>query len=284
MKRRELVIATRGSKLALAQADLAAEALAAAGLRTRLLPVRTRGDIKKEEPLRTIGGNGLFVREIERVVSAGEADLAVHCGKDLPFALADGLVIGGVLPPRDARDCLVARRNVPVHSVATGSERRRAAFRKLQPDAEFVEVRGNLDTRLQRLADGEFDALLVAKAGLDRLQPDLSDFTVRELSVEELIPAACQGILALECRAEDAEVCAVLREITDGVALERFSLERAIFTALGANCIEAVGVYAELSADTVTVRAMRNDRQVVRTGARNTPERLVRGVVDALRG
>lgn len=250
------MIATRGSRLAIAQASLAQEALKRNGYETELVTVRTKGDIRKDEPLRMIGGDGLFVREIERTLLAGEADIAVHCGKDLPYELAEGLLIGGVLPSGDVRDCLVARRNITVKTVATGSERRREAYRRLCPGIAFTDIRGNIDTRLEKLRSGEYDALLLAKAGLDRLGADLTEFDVKVFSPEEIIPAAGQGILALECRASDTKTLSLLKAVSDALTEERLRIEREVLRALDADCTEAVGVYAEHEEERIRISAM----------------------------
>ena len=190
---------------------------------------------------------------------AGEADLAVHSGKDLPYCLAEGLTIGGVPMMADARDCLVSLpENGGLHSrdpesgglhnagpVGTGSPRRRTEYLRLCPDAEFAGIRGNINTRIRRLREGAYGSIILAKAGLDRLEPDLSGLTVRVFSAEEMIPAPCQGILAAECRADDKKTAEVLRRITDPAAARRFEVERYLFGSMKADCAMAVGIHAE---------------------------------------
>lgn len=265
-----MILATRVSLLALRQAELVKRKLEEAGEQVTILPVTTKGDRDRIRALSEIGGDGLFVRELERVLLSGEADLAVHCGKDLPYCLAEGLVIGGVPMMADARDCLISRKesgdlpgrdpdgisgpgnSVPAGNspfskdpVGTGSPRRTAEYLRLCPDAEFAGIRGNINTRIRRLREGAYGSIILAKAGLDRLEPDLSGLTVRVFSAEEMIPAPCQGILAAECRADDKRTAEILRRITDPVAARRFEVERYLFGSMKADCSMAVGIHAE---------------------------------------
>ncbi len=284
----ELKIATRGSALALVQAGEVKEALERQGLSCVIKVVRTRGDVDRGA-LREIGGNGLFVREIENTLLSGGADIAVHSAKDLPFLLAEGLVTGGVLAAGDPRDCLVTRKGFQREkgkpfSVGTGSPRRRREYAALDPDASFSELRGNVTTRLKKLAAGEYDGIILAKAGLDRLGADLSAFDVRVFGTDEMIPAACQGILAIECRADDAAVCRILSSVTDAAAMRRYRAEREIFRALGADCASPAGIHVEFSAGRVRISGMHGDRRAVLEGGEEELPRLSEELLRKLSG
>ncbi len=254
-------LATRGSALALAQADLVKNALeqrtGAQGeqIEVEVQKVTTHGDVDRTSKLTEIGGKGLFVRGIERELLEGRADIAVHSAKDLPYETAEGLVIAGVPKCADARDVLICAKGRKIgpsletnHSpvIGTGSPRRVEELKKLFPNAVFRENRGNIETRLRKLKERQFDAIVLAKAGIDRLKLDLSGLDVRILTPEECIPAGCQGILAVECRKDDIEICRILQKISDPATMERFRIERYVFGRLKADCSKAVGVYADV--------------------------------------
>lgn len=253
MNMRKTVIATRGSKLALVQAEMVRAALIAAGVNdTSILTVSTKGDRDRTSPLGSIGGKGLFVKEIEAVLAGGEGDIAVHSAKDLPYELMEGMTIGAVLVAADPRDCLISVRGrelpkAPV--IGTGSRRRMLECGKHFPNAVFKEIRGNVDTRLRKLVEGEYDAIILAKAGLDRLGSDLSDFDVHIFSTQDFIPAPCQGIIAVECRADDEEMLSILKKVNDERTRRRFEIERRIFAGTQADCSVAVGVHAVMPCD-----------------------------------
>ncbi|MGN0555582.1 MAG: hydroxymethylbilane synthase, partial [Candidatus Fimenecus sp.] len=175
---KKIILATRGSKLALVQANQIKNALEQQGANVELLTVSTKGDKDQVSPINQIGGRGLFVTEIEKYISDGRADIAVHSGKDLPYRLSDGLTVAGTPKAADARDCLLTRKGeAPAENavIGTGSPRRIAECKKYYPNARYESIRGNVDTRLQKLRDGFYDGILLAKAGLDRLGADLSD-------------------------------------------------------------------------------------------------------------
>lgn len=255
---RELTLATRESALSLAQAMQIKALLGAEGVFVKILKCSTRGDRDKVTPLRSIGGNGLFVREIERQVLEKNADFAVHCVKDLPYETAQGLVIAGTPEAADSRDCLLSLRGTMpeeasdlyrLGTIGTGSARRIYELKRLCPKAEFVDIRGNITTRMEKLRRGQCGAIVLAKAGLDRLGADLSDFDVRILRTDEVIPACGQGILALQCREDDAQTRQILEKISDSTTNLRFQAERYLFRKLKADCRMAVGVYSEIDAD-----------------------------------
>ena len=252
---RTLRLATRAGKLALVQANHVKDLLAEQGVEAEIIKVSTKGDQDRKSSLRAIGGDGLFVRGIEQVLLAGEADIAVHSSKDLPYELADGLVIAGVPKAAAAEDLLLIPRDRPLESVraagrtpviGTGSARRRHYYAKLDPDVTFAEIRGNITTRVEKLQRGDYDAIILARAGLDRIHFDLSDFEVRHFTAAEMVPSCCQGILAVECREADTEIREVLAKISDEKTRQRFDIERRLFRGMQADCSVAAAVHAQI--------------------------------------
>ena len=253
-KTREIRIATRGSRLALAQVEIVKRCIQGycPQVTFREVLVQTKGDRDRTSPLSEIGGKGLFVKEVEQALLRNEADLAVHSGKDLPYELESSLMIGGVPEAADVRDVWILPRGKAVDpktfsgTIGTGSARRIAEAKVLFPQASCEPIRGNVDTRLQELRDGGYDSLLLAKAGLDRLGLDVRDFDVIPMNPEEFLPSACQGIIAVECRKEDAFLQEVLRSITHEETERRFRVERCMLQALQADCTVPIGVYCQL--------------------------------------
>ena len=240
-------LGTRGSPLALAQAQQVADALGDA----ELVPIKTSGDAggRPRAESGAVDDKSRFVREIEQALLAREIDLAVHSAKDLPSELPEGLEIAGVPTREDARDAFVGQAGsleaVPESArIGTSSLRRRAQLLALRPDLELIDLRGNVDTRLSRLAAGDFDGLVLAAAGLRRL--GRGDEIAFEFEPEQLTPAAGQGALILECRLDDP-VESRAQTITDRGALATVSCERAAVAALEASCNTPVGVHAELT-------------------------------------
>jgi hydroxymethylbilane synthase len=225
-------LGTRGSALALAQAGWVAERL---GTEVELVPIQTSS---------APGDKSRFVKEIEQALLAGEIDLAVHSAKDVPGELPSGLSIVGVPEREDPRDALcgaAALDELPAGAaVGTASLRRRAQLAALRPDLEVRELRGNVDTRLRRLADGDFDSIVLAAAGLARLGR-ASEGT----PLDELVPAPGQGCLALEARSDDDAVAQAAGSITEPAALTALTAERALVTELGATCDTPIGAFAE---------------------------------------
>ncbi|MBQ5430050.1 MAG: hydroxymethylbilane synthase [Lachnospiraceae bacterium] len=259
---RRIRLATRGSALAMVQSNLVKAALEELGMEVTLVQMETAGDKDRRSALSSMGGRGVFVKEIEQALLSGEADIAVHSGKDLPMRLADGLVIAATPRAADPRDVLLTRRGEMQEFVAcatgqkegekqvivgTGSLRRQSELKKLWPAAGFEGIRGNVDTRLRKLSQGVCDGLILAKAGLDRLAADLSDYDVRILEEEECIPSACQGIIAVECRAGDPGLRILLSAISHEESYRRFSVERQILAALEADCSASAGASAKIT-------------------------------------
>ncbi|MEI6571523.1 MAG: hydroxymethylbilane synthase [Actinomycetes bacterium] len=239
---RVLRIATRGSALALWQAERVAEML---GSRSELVIIETRGDQDTTSPIHAIGGTGVFVKEVQEAVLRGEADLAVHSAKDLPAITMEGLILAAVPERADARDALVGSRldKLPQGArIGTGSVRRRSQLAAIRPDLEFGELRGNIGTRLGKAAD--FDAIVVAAAALDRL--GLGDRIAERLEPSVMLPQVAQGALGVECRVDDAEALVALAAIDDAIAHLAVKAERAFLAALGGGCDVPVGAYATI--------------------------------------
>jgi hydroxymethylbilane synthase len=252
-------LGTRGSALALAQARLVADRLEAAGHEVEVVAIRTSGDRGRGGGRGSPAGGGdkaRFVKEIEDALVEGELDLGVHSAKDVPSELPEGLAVVGVPERGDARDAVCGAgslADVPRGAVVgTSSLRRRAQLLALRPDLEVRELRGNVDTRLRRLGEGAFDALLLAAAGLERL--GRADEGV-PIAPDEVTPAPGQGCLALEGRIDDELAAAAGAELTDRSALVRLTAERALVAALGATCRTPVGAHAVLSDDSLTLSA-----------------------------
>lgn len=247
-----LRLGSRGSQLALFQARLVAERIqAAGGPACEIVVIKTSGDRLQEAPLSDIGGKRLFVKEIEDALVTGDIDLAVHSSKDMPAVLPDGLEVAAVLEREDPRDALVlpVSPQSRVHSpesaprIGTGSVRRIAQLRQRFPTAEFLNVRGNLDTRLRKLDSGDYDLLVLAAAGLRRL-----GFGARisaSVSIEECVPAPGQGIIAIEIRTDDAATREAVARVNNDDASRALEAERALVTALGGGCQMPIGGIAQ---------------------------------------
>jgi len=249
-----LRVATRASELALAQARFVADALERAlGRRAELLPLKTEGDRQASVSLAKLGGKGLFVKEIEDALLDGRADFAVHSAKDLPAVLPEPLALVAFPARADARDALVCRERGATLAtlrrgarVGTGSVRRAAQLRALRPDLAIVPLRGNVPTRLRRLASEDLDAVVLACAGLERL--GLAERIDERIAPESMLPAVGQGVLALEARRDDplARAAAAIGDETTQVCV---TAERGVLAALGADCNVPLGAYAQLAPD-----------------------------------
>ncbi len=248
---RALRLGTRRSALARAQSKTVADALtASAGRPVELVEITTYGDTSSEA-VAQLGGTGVFVGALREALLAGEVDLAVHSYKDLPTAPAEGLRVAAVPPREDPRDVLVARdgltlAELPAGSrVGTGSPRRTALLRALGLGLDVVPIRGNVDTRLAKVSSGEVDAVVLARAGLARL--DRLAAATEVLDPLQVLPAPAQGALAVECRAGDTAVEEPLAELEDLAARAAVTAERALLAALEAGCTAPVGAYAEVA-------------------------------------
>jgi hydroxymethylbilane synthase len=247
------VIASRGSQLALWQARWVATQLSAAGQECRIEIIKTTGDKITDVPLAKVGTKGLFTKEIEEALLDGRAHLAVHSLKDLPTELPEGLVLAAIPEREDPRDAMVGRTlaNLPMGAkVGTSSLRRAAQLRQLRPDLQVESIRGNLDTRLRKLDEGQYDAILLAAAGLKRL--GWGDRIAEILSPEQMCPAVGQGALAIEARTGFDGVKMLDHADTRTAVLA----ERGVLGALGGGCQVPIGAYATVSEDRVHILAI----------------------------
>jgi len=239
-------IATRGSRQATTQSEGVASRLRVAGFETELVLVETLGDRTQADnvPLHTIGGQGVFVKEVQRAVLEDRADIAVHSAKDLPATDADGLELGAFLARRSVADVLIGNTLDGLAAgapVATGSVRRRAQLRLVRPDLEFRELRGNIQTRLERIPEG--GAIVMALAALEVL--DMTDRVADVLDPTRFVPAVGQGCVAVECRIGDRLVADALAAVDDAPTRRAVTIERAYLDELGAGCSLPVGAYVD---------------------------------------
>lgn len=273
-----LVLGTRGSKLALAQSEMLAARLRAAhpGLAVELQIINTKGDRLLDVALSAVGDKGLFVKELEQALLAGEVDLCVHSCKDLPSQLPARLALAAFSERADPRDVLVIPAKASAASlslldlppgavVGTSSLRRAAQLRALRPDLELRDVRGNVDTRLRKLAASQYDALILAAAGLDRLsltaagdrfESDGASFVAWRIPSDQMLPAVAQGILAVECRADDAATLARLAALDHGPSRAAALAERAFLRRLEGGCQVPIAAYATLADGQLTLRGL----------------------------
>ncbi|MEX5269123.1 hydroxymethylbilane synthase [Kocuria sabuli] len=285
-----LRVGTRGSQLALTQTTTAARAVAAAGgLEPELVTIRTEGDVLTG-PLSQMGGTGVFATALRAALLAGSVDLAVHSLKDLPTAPVPGLEVAAVPEREDPRDALCARDGLTLAQlpagakVGTGSPRRAAQVRAARPDLEIVDIRGNVGTRLARVAPGDLDAVVLAASGLRRLGRE--DAITELIDPSVMLPAPGQGALALECRAEDASgdapLAVALAAVDHRDTRLAVTAERALLTRLEAGCAAPVGTFGRLEGDELVLDVVVADpdgsRLMRRSGT--TAERTV----DAARG
>ncbi|GAA1922499.1 hydroxymethylbilane synthase [Nocardioides lentus] len=248
---RTLRVGTRASRLATTQSQHVADLITRElGEPTALVEVTTEGDTNRA-PLAQIGGTGVFVGALREALLRGDVDVAVHSLKDLPTAPADGIALAAVPPREDPRDAVVARDGLtlgelPAGSrVGTGSPRRAAQLAALGLGLEVVAIRGNVDTRLRKVADGEVDAVVLARAGLARI--GRVDEVTETLDPLQMLPAPGQGALAIECRADDEHLRALLASLQDRRARATVDAERAVLAALEAGCSAPVGALAEVA-------------------------------------
>ena len=276
-----LVIATRKSPLALAQANWVAERLKAQqpGLEVELKKIVTQGDKILDVALAKVGGKGLFVKEIEEALLRGEADLAVHSMKDVPAELPDGLLIAGVSEREDVRDALVSKNGTGLSDlpseakIGTSSLRRGAQLLALRPDFQIVSIRGNVQTRLKKMEEQGLHAVILASAGLSRL--GLSELITDKIPVQALLPAVGQGALGMECRRDDEETRRLVLSINDPSAAAAVEAERAFLARLEGGCQVPIAGYAVLEGAEVALSglvASLDGKQVIRGQGRATKE------------
>ena len=256
---RSLRIATRRSPLALWQARFVAARLKELGVSSELVPMATRGDEILERSLQTGGGKGLFIKELESAMQEGRADLAVHSMKDVPAELPDGFALSAILERDDPRDALVSNQvgrfeDLPPGAVlGTSSLRRQAQLLYLRPDLEVRSLRGNIGTRLAKLDAGDYDAIVLASAGLRRL---LMEERIAQLIDPDLcLPAAGQGAVGIECREDDAELIALFARLDHAQSRLVVTAERAAARALSGSCQVPVAAYAVGVGEVIHLRA-----------------------------
>lgn len=264
---RTLRLGTRGSKLARWQAEWVAERLQRLGCAIELIEIATRGDVERAQSIEEIGTRGVFTKEIQRAILAGDVDFGVHSLKDLPTEPVDGLVLASVPERESPSDVLicagVAHRSalstpysvLPQGArVGTGSLRRQAQILHVRPDLQIADVRGNVDTRLRKLDEGRFDAIVLAEAGLRRL--GLADRITQLLPFDVMLPAVGQGALGIECRADDAKTRAILANVEDQATRAAVTAERALLEHLRGGCMAPVGAIAKVDSGKLQLSAV----------------------------
>ena len=256
---RTLIIGTRGSELALWQANYVKDRLAEIGVDAALKVIKTQGDIVQHLRLDKLEGKGFFTKELEEELLNGGIDLAVHSHKDLPTVHPPGLIIAAVTAREDPselliihKDCVDLKKRLALkHNaiVGTSSNRRKAQLSAMRPDLEFDDLRGNVLSRIQKLRDENFDAIMLAKAGITRVNVDLSDFHVEELPPVEIIPAPAQGVLAVQIRENDTQLTDLLQAINDAAVADTIAVERKVLNLFDAGCHAPLGCYCRKQGD-----------------------------------
>jgi len=255
-------IATRKSALALWQAEHVADALNALPNvgSVDLVPLSTRGDEILDKSLQKIGGKGLFIKELEVAMQAGDADIAVHSMKDVPAEMPDGFCIAAVLERANHADAFVGRDGCVLNTLPEGARigssslRRQAQLKLMRPDLRIEPLRGNVNTRLSKLDNGDYDAIILAAAGLERL--GLQHYISQQFTPDEMLPAAAQGVIGIECLENNAELRAVLEHLNHGPTLQTTAAERAIAKTLDASCQSPVATHAVIDGSAMTVTAL----------------------------
>ena len=246
-------------------------------LQVELLTMSTQGDRILDSPLAKIGGKGLFVKELEQGMLDGRADIAVHSMKDVPVGLPDGLGIGAILEREDPHDAFVSSHYKSIDElperarVGTSSLRRQCQLRAQRPDLEILDLRGNVGTRLAKLDAGDYDAIVLACAGLKRL--GLAERITRAFTPEEMLPAIAQGVIGIECRLDDADVNALIEPLNHAETRQRTTAERALNAALAGGCQAPVAGYSELQGEVLEMRGLvgRPDGSEIITGRVSGP-------------
>ena len=287
-----LRIGTRKSKLALIQTEIVKQKILSRfpELSVEIIKMSTKGDQDLKRSLASFGGKGVFTKELEEALISGEIDLAVHSAKDMPMELADGLCVGAVLRRADASDVLllsetgrIKYRNGEELIVGTGSLRRRCQLLKLYPHMKFKSIRGNVPTRMKKVMEGECDGIVLAYAGLQRLDLlEEENFYYEKLSVNQMLPAAGQGIIAIECKKE-SECEGLLQKISDTETMYALETERQVIRSLNAGCNDAVGAYAKVEQERIQLDIFRyeNDEIIKKSGTTDIANRcdLARALV-----
>ena len=289
-----LRLGTRGSALALAQARKVASAIEAAQRWpegwVEIVPVTTTGDQVQDRPLAEIGGKALWTKELDRALLDGKVDFCVHSMKDVESVRPREIHIAAVRPRGDVRDRIIGAESIDKLKqgavVGTSSPRRAAQLRRLRPDIQIVQIRGNVETRLKKVESGEVDATLLASAGLKRLEIEAGT----SIPTEIILPAPGQAVIGIECRTDDTRTQSVLSTINNGITFNCVMAERAFTRALGATCHSPVAAFCAFEDGDLRMRAqlfsedgseMVEDRAVFDCGDENTPEALARSLLAA---
>jgi hydroxymethylbilane synthase len=289
-----LRLGTRGSPLALAQARKVAAAIETSQRWpdgwVQIVEIKTTGDQVQDRPLAEIGGKALWTKELDRALLAGEVDFCVHSMKDVESVRPDEIHIAAVRPRGDVRDRIIGAESIDKLKqkarVGTSSPRRAAQLRRLRPDLEIVPIRGNVETRLKKVENGEVDATLLASAGLKRLEIDAGT----AIPTEILLPAPGQAVIAMECRTNDTRTQSVLTSVNNQITYDCVMAERAFTRALGATCHSPVAAFCVLEDGDLRMRAqlfsedgaeMVEDRAVFDCGDNKSPEALAQRLLEA---
>jgi hydroxymethylbilane synthase len=257
-----LKIGTRGSKLALTQTNFVAEKLKKVipDAEIEICVIKTSGDIMQDVSLLTIGGQGVFVKELEEALLSGKIDLAVHSMKDVPGDIPEGLMFTAILPREDVRDVLVARNNIKMEfmpkgaKIGTGSQRRGAQIKAILPDVNIVPLRGNIDTRLKKIETENLTGVILAAAGMKRM--GLAEKITQFLPVETMLPAVGQGALGLQIRKAVMELAKMCAPLNDAITAAEVKAERAFLRALGGGCRLPIAALGKLDGKMLTLEGM----------------------------
>lgn len=257
-----LIIGTRGSKLALTQAQYIKNRLESEGFNSEIKIIKTSGDLNQtsfhEIPLKK-----LFVKEIEEELLEGKIDLAVHSMKDMPYDDVEGLIIGAYPQREDPRDAFIINSGIDeIHIIGTGSERRKIQVLDLYEEIIVKPIRGNVDTRIFKMQQGEYDAIILAAAGLKRL--GLDNMISRYFEPDEMVPSPCQGILGIQCRENDILVKNILTNIDDSILRKTAELERLFGKIHNGGCKSPIGAYATIEGDFAKVLVMKYDEKIIK--------------------
>ena len=259
---KKYIVATRPSLLAYTQTQQTVELLKAKNpdCEFEIIKISTHGDTVTDKPLTAFGGTGVFVKELENAILEGKAHFAIHSLKDVPSIQPEGLVLAAFPPRQDPRDLLLIKDGLTINQlrddcvVGTGSPRRMVQIAALKPNATFIDLRGNIDTRMKKLEDGQYDAIVLAAAGIKRLGKQITESAF--LSVDVCLPAIGQGAIAIECKANDKETIALLRTINNVDTEIAILAERSYMKTIGGGCKFPLGAYATIANDTVELSVM----------------------------
>ncbi len=260
MKRDKFIIGTRGSKLALIYTEKVIKAIEKVSSKlTEVKKIVTTGDENQKDRLSNIGGKGLFSKKIETQLINHNIDVAVHALKDMPSIETEGLLTNFYLKRNSPNEIFISKNNIKFHDlkpdsiIGTSSFRREYQLKNIRPDLNFQLIRGNVDTRIKKLEKGDYDAILLSKAGVEAL--GLTNKITHEFDTDELIPCAGQGIIAIQCRENDQEIINLLEKINDEHSRIIANAERKVLKILEGDCDTAIGVYAKIDQDVVNIKA-----------------------------